>query len=121
MPAKRTNSKKGAKDIRIKTARAEKKGFTVVLTASAMGRSYLFFKERGGELGKRVKRALNIPDNVRIRATKNGYQTREEYHHWLRYVFGKQDHRCLLIVDEYRPHRSDEPLWKYSQDPIRIL
>lgn len=120
MPNKRSNNKRGAKEVRIKTTRAKKKGFTVALAASATGEKLpaAIFKERGGELGKRVKKALTIPDNVRVRATKNGWQTWEEYHHWLRHVYGKQDHWRLLIVvvDDYRPHRSGESIGIANDD-----
>ena len=55
MPPKRTNTKKGAKTVRIKTTRAEKKGFTVALAAMADGTklpAVIIFKERGGVLGE---------------------------------------------------------------------
>ncbi len=48
MPSKRTNHKKGSKDVRVKTTKAEKKGFTVALGASATGEKLpaaIFFKE----------------------------------------------------------------------------
>ena len=32
--------------------------------------------------------------------------TREQYHHWLVHVFGKQPKR-LLIVDSYKPHQTE--------------
>ncbi len=55
-----------------------------------------------------MKKALTIPDNIRVRATVDGWQTREEHHHWLPSVFGRESHWRLLIVDKYRPHCSDE-------------
>ena len=51
MLPKRTNIKKGAKTVRIKTTRAEKKGFTVALAAMADGTklpAVIIFKERSG-------------------------------------------------------------------------
>ena len=108
MPPSRTNSKKGMKTVRIKTTRAEKKGFTVALAATADGRklpAVLIFKERGGALGVRV---LKIPANVRVRASTNGWMTAPEYHHWLTSVLKKQDERRLLIVDSYRAHITKE-------------
>ena len=48
MPPPRTNSKKGVKTVRIKTTRAEKKGFTVALAATASGEklpALIIFKE----------------------------------------------------------------------------
>ena len=111
MPPSRTNSKKGMKTVRIKTTRAEKKGFTVALAATADGRklpAVIIFKERGGALGVRVKSKLKIPANVRVRASTNGWMTAPEYHHWLTSVLKKQDERRLLIVDSYRAHITKE-------------
>ena len=54
MPPSRTNNKRGERTIRIKTTRAEKKGFTVALAATASGKklpAVIVFKERGGSLG----------------------------------------------------------------------
>ena len=55
MPSKRTNTKKGAKTVRIKTTRAKKKGFTVALAAMTDGTklpAVIIFKECGGVLGE---------------------------------------------------------------------
>ena len=111
MPRSKTNDVRGKKDIRIKTTKAEKKGFTVALAATATGEklpAVIFFKERGGSLGVRVWRALDIPDNVRVRATTNGWQTAVEYQWWLRSILERKDHRRLLVVDQYRPHQNSE-------------
>ena len=81
MPPSHTNNKKGEKTIRIKTTRAEKKGFTVALAATASGTklpAVIIFKEQGGSLGVRIQRNLHIPSNVRVRATANGWMTVEE-------------------------------------------
>lgn len=70
MPPKRTNHIRGAHTVRIKTTRAEKKGFTVALAADAAGNklpAMIIFKERGGRLGDRVKKQLRIPSNVVVR------------------------------------------------------
>ena len=66
MPRGKTNIIRGQKNIRIKTTKAEKKGFTVALAATAAGEklpAVIFFKEKGGVLGDQV-RALSIPDNI---------------------------------------------------------
>ena len=81
MPPSRTNNKRGERTIRIKTTRAEKKGFTVALAATASGKklpAMIIFKERGGSLGVRVWRSLRIPPNVRVRASTNGWMTTDE-------------------------------------------
>ena len=61
MPPSRTNNKRGERTIRIKTTRAEKKGFTVALAATASGKklsAVIVFKERGGSLGVRVRKVF---------------------------------------------------------------
>ena len=55
MPPKRTNNIRGARTVRIKTTRAEKKGFTVALAADTAGNklpALVIFKEHVGVLGK---------------------------------------------------------------------
>ena len=70
MPPKRTNNIRGARTVRIKTTRAEKKGFTVALAADAAGNklpALVIFKERGGRLGEWVMKKMRIPSNVMVR------------------------------------------------------
>ena len=58
MPRRRTNHSRGKKTIRVKTTRAEKKGFTVGLAATASEvrlPAVIILKERGGVLGARVR------------------------------------------------------------------
>ena len=115
MPPSHTNNKRGERTIRIKTTRAEKKGFTVALAATASGKklpAVIVFKERGGSLGVRVRRSLRIPPNVRVRASTNGWMTAEEYQHWLVHVYGKESQRRLLIVDSYKPHQTVDSIKK---------
>ena len=110
MPPARTNNIRGERTIRIKTTRAEKKGFTVALAAAADGTKLpatIIFKERGGVLGERVRRSLLIPSNVRVRSSTNGWMTATEYQHWLLHLYG--EHR-LLVVDCYKPHRAEESI-----------
>ena len=107
MPSRHTNEIRGKKTVRVKTTGAQKKGFTVALAATASGGklpAYIIFKEQGGVLCVRVKRALTFPSNVRVRATTNGWMTKEKYHQWLRIVYSKHDHQRLLIIDNYKPH-----------------
>ncbi len=113
MPRSRTNEIRGTKTIRIKTTRAEKKGFTVALAAAADGTKLpaaIIFKERNGILGERVRRKLSIPSNVSIRATTNGWMTSAEYSTWLLQVYSKEDHRRLLVVNSYKPHHADSSI-----------
>ena len=72
--------------------------------------AFIIFKERGGVLGSRVKRGLKIPSNVKVRATTNGWMTRDEYHTWVRSTYSKHDHKRLLIVDQYKPHQAAESM-----------
>ena len=66
------------------------------------------FKERNRILGKRIKKGLSIPSNVRVQASTNGWMTATEYRRWLVTVLKRDDHRRLLIVDSYSPHRSED-------------
>ena len=107
MPPKRTNTKKEAKTVRIKTTRAKKKGFTVALAAMADGTklpAVIIFKERGGVLGERVPQSLRVPSNVRVKSSTNGWMTATEYQHWLVYVLGKEREQRLLVINSYKPH-----------------
>ena len=73
---------RGSRTIRIKTTKAEKKGFTVALAATAAGAklpAVIIFKERNEILGERIKKKLNIPSNVRVQASTNGWMTAAEY------------------------------------------
>ena len=106
---------KGERTIRIKTTRAEKKGFTVTLAATASGKklpAVIVFNEHGGSLGVRVRRSLRIPPNVRVRATTNGWMTAEEYQYWLLHIYGKESQCRLLIVDSYKPHQTENSIKK---------
>ena len=108
MPGTRTNNVRGSNTIRIKTTRAKKKGFTVNLAATAAGEklpAVIVFKERKGVLGERVRRKIHIPSNVRVQASR---MTAEEYHRWLVQVYRKEGDRHLLIVDSYKPHKSED-------------
>ena len=90
--------------------KAEKKGFTVALAATASGEKLpatILFKEKNGILGRRVNNKLSIPNNVCVRASANGWMTREEYHHWLTHVFKAKDECRLLVVNSYKPHVSE--------------
>lgn len=69
MPQNRTNARHGGSTIRIKTTRAEKKGFSVALAASASGEklpAVIIFKERRDRLGACVLKKLVIPNNVQV-------------------------------------------------------
>ncbi len=43
-----------------------------------------------------------------LQASTNGWMTAEEYHRWLVQVFRKKDECRLLIVDSYKPHKSQD-------------
>ena len=75
-----TNAKKGCRQVRTKTTRAEKRGFTVALFVAADGTNFpamIVFKERNGQTPPRVYQQLQVPDNVRVHATRNGWMTGE--------------------------------------------
>ena len=122
MPSTRTNDVRGRRTIRIKTTKAEKKGFTVALAATASGQklpAVIIFKERNGILGERIKKGLSIPSNVRVQASTNGWMTATEYHRWLVTVLKRDDHRRLLIVESYSPHRSEDNI-KTANDRCNV-
>ena len=109
----KTNNVRGEKTIRIASSGAKKKGCTVALCVCANGRklpAYVVFKETNGQLGPRVLRQLNIPDNVKVSATRNGWMTKEEIFRWFPRVWGNPEDgvRRLLTLDHYRPHMSEE-------------
>ncbi|KAL8573041.1 hypothetical protein ACOMHN_010471 [Nucella lapillus] len=74
-----TNNKKGVKQVRIKSTNAEKRGFTVALTAAA--------------------------DATKLPA--NGWMTRDTVNAWIQRVLGPSDERRLLLLDCYSAHRTE--------------
>ena len=115
MVPRRSNDIRGNKRIRITHTRANKKGFTVALAARGNGEklpAMVIFKERNGRLGPRVSSQLQIPSNVRVKASQNGWMTADLYHWWLRCLYrpdpvNNLERRRLLLVDHYRPHISE--------------
>ena len=74
-----TNGKKGCRQVRTKTTRAEKRGFTAALFVAADGTKFpamIVFKERNGQIPPRVYQQLQVPDNVRVHATRWGDDSR---------------------------------------------
>ena len=47
---------------------------------------------------------------MQVRASRNGWMTRVEYHHWLQCVFKSQAERRILVVDSYKSHKSEESI-----------
>ena len=108
-----TNNVRGEKSIRIRGTGYQKKGCTVALTVTASGHklpALIIFKEPTGQIGPRVRRHLNIPGNVLVTASKSGWMTQEAMAYWLRRVWGDTDDdvQRLLVLDEYRVHKSQE-------------
>ena len=109
MPPNHTNEIKGSKRVHIKTTKAEKRGFTVALCAAADGSKlpgFLIFKERTGEIPRRVRQHLQIPANVRVTATRNGWMTRDQVLSWTQHVLGPSETRRLLLLDNYAAHKT---------------
>ncbi|KAL8613834.1 hypothetical protein ACOMHN_029691 [Nucella lapillus] len=105
----RTNNTKGAKIVRTKTTRAKKRGFTVALLVAAYGTkfpAFIIFRERNGHIPQRVLLQMQVPDNVRVSATRNGWMTRESLFVWIERVLGHSDQRRLLVLDQYAAHRT---------------
>ena len=111
MLPQRTSAKKGCRQVRTKTTRVEKRGFTVALFVAADGTNVpamIVFKERNGQIPPRVYQQLQVPDNVRVHATRNGWMTREALMVWIRQILGRADGRRLLALDSYPAHRTQE-------------
>ncbi|KAL8566227.1 hypothetical protein ACOMHN_063117 [Nucella lapillus] len=109
MPA-RTNKKKCAKQVRIKSTKAEKRGFTVALTAAADGTklpAFVILRERNGNIPPRVFLQLRVTDNVCVCATANGWMTRDTVNAWIQRVLWPSDERRLLLLDCYSAHRTE--------------
>ena len=109
MPPNRTNEIKGSKQVCIKTTKAEKRGFTVALCAAADGSklpAFLIFKERTGEIPRRVRQHLQIPANVHVTATRNGWMTRDQVLSWTQRVLGPSETRRLLLLDNYATRKA---------------
>ena len=105
MPPNRTNEIKGSKRVGIKTTKAEKRGFTVALCAAADGSklpAFLIFKERTGE----IRQHLQIPANVHVTATRNGWMTRDQVLSWTQRVLGPSETRRLLLLANYAAHKA---------------
>ncbi|KAL8569145.1 hypothetical protein ACOMHN_020272 [Nucella lapillus] len=49
---------------------------------------------------------MQVPDNVRVSATRNGWMTRESLFVWIERVLGHSDQRRLLVLDQYAAHRT---------------
>ena len=101
----RTNDFTGTKSIRITSTKAKKKGFTVALAPKGNGDklpALVIFKERRGELGPRVKKALNIPRNICVKASTNGWMTTSLYYWWLQNVYKPDSNSCTLFSVQYK-------------------
>ena len=78
------------------------------------------FKERGGELGPRVKLALTFPNNIKVSASASWWMTSEELHHWIRGVWKESSLRRFLFLDNYRPHSGADNItgWKHGHQHL---
>jgi len=111
-----TNNVRGERTIRIGNTGGRKKGFTVALAASADGYKlpcHIVFKELNGRVPPRVMNALRIPDNVRVKASPNGWMRSMEVHQWIRSELHntrdrQEDVNMLAVLDCYNAHRSAE-------------
>ena len=68
----------------------------------------VIFKEKGGELGKRVRSAIQCPENIKVTGTTNGWMTKDKLLWWVQHMWNESEdgERRLLILDHYKPHRS---------------
>ncbi len=109
MAVNATNNIIGERNIRISTTGGGKKGFTVALCELADGTkklAYVVLKEPVGTIPPSVFVALNIPRNVRLTHSRNGWMTVEKMKDWIQWVWGPNgdDTRKLLALDQARIH-----------------
>ena len=102
----RTVSKRGAREVRVRSSGAEKRRLTVVLTCTASGEvlpALTIFK------GKR-KLKFKPPDNVHITVQKKGWMDADLMLRWFKaivlpYTKGR---RTLLIIDSFSAHEDQD-------------
>lgn len=124
MVPSRTNNRKGMKQVRTKTTKAEKRGFTVALLAAADGTklpAFVLFKERNGEIPRRARLQLQVPDNIRVTATRNGWMTREALLSWIQRILGPSHSRRLLVLDSYAAHRTAEARAAFDENDVDLV
>lgn len=101
-----TVSKKGAKEIRIRSSGAEKRRFTVVLACTSGGEmlpTLVIFK------GKRQLK-FSAPNNVKATVQVKGWMDSELMLRWFRGVVLPYTHsrKTLLVLDSFSAHESTE-------------
>ncbi len=103
-----TVSKKGVKEVRVRSSGAEKKRLTVVLTCAGDG---LTFPALAIFKGKR-KLKFRCPEDVHVTVQQKGWMDSELMLRWFKavilpYTKAKQK-RALLIIDSFSAHESSE-------------
>ena len=110
MPGTRTNNVRGSKTIRIKTTRAEIKGFTVSRQQLQLERNFQLSlcsrNEREFLVKESDRKSTSLQMSVQV--STNGWMTAEQYHRWLVQVYRKEGDRRLLIINSYKPHKSED-------------
>ena len=109
MAPSQTNNRQGPKFTHGATIGAAKQGFNVALCALANGMkkpALIVFKENSGNIPPRVMQQLNIPHNVRVKASGNGWMTSALMLWWTENIWESNvdDVRRLLVLDQARIH-----------------
>lgn len=112
-PPSRTNNVRGESSIRIVNTGCKKRGFTVALCARASGHkmpAFIVFKEPSGKIPAKVYSTLQMPENVKVTATKNGWMNMEKLCSWISRIWGpdEDDVSRLLILDKAPIHTKPE-------------
>ena len=109
MPSSRTISKKGVREVRIRSTGAEKKRLTVILTCTASGIMLpptLIFK------GKRALKKIKVPPGVVVTVQPKAWNDATLTKLWIKKVlscYTKKQH-ALLLWDTFSGHMTDDEL-----------
>jgi DDE superfamily endonuclease/CENP-B N-terminal DNA-binding domain len=124
-PDRRTNNTIGESRIRITNTGATRKGFTVALCVSASGEklpAFIIFKERSGTIPTRVRCALEIPDNVVVEASLNGWMTAPLLRVWIDLIFYRHVvGESIILLDQYKPHHTASTVERLAAASAHII
>jgi hypothetical protein len=85
--------------------------------------AYIVLRENNGRIPPRVFANLNIPRNVRLTASQNGWMTTEKMSDWIQRIIGPNtdDVRRLLILDKARIHETAVARDALSERDVDVL
>lgn len=118
MVPERTVSKKGVKEVRVRSSGGEKKRLTVVLTCTGNGKmlpALAIFK------GKR-KLKFKSPANVCVAVQAKGWMDTELMMRWLKGIVlpYTQKRKALLVIDSFSAHESTEFIEEARKNNVHV-